>query len=67
MACLQVGGEGGEEQGILPQGPKTFKEPHEAFIFMILGGVSKLFFPKNVIVTLGGRGASHMTFCLPTK
>ena len=32
MACLQVG----EEQGILPQGPQTFKGPHEAFIFMIL-------------------------------
>ena len=25
------------------------------------------FFQNNVIVTLGGRGASHMTFCLPTK
>ena len=30
------GGGGGEEQGILPQGPQTFKGPHEAFIFMIL-------------------------------
>ena len=38
LACLQVvvGGGGGEEQGILPQGPQTFKGPHEAFIFMIL-------------------------------
>ena len=27
---------GREEQGILPQGPQTFKGPHEAFIFMIL-------------------------------
>ena len=25
---------GGGEQGILPQGPQTFKGPHEAFIFM---------------------------------
>ena len=33
MACLQVGG---GEQGIFPQGPQTFKGPHEAFIFMIL-------------------------------
>ena len=32
-----------------------------------LGGVSKLFFPKNVIVTFRGEGDSHVTFCLPTK
>ena len=25
----------GEEQGILPRGPQTFKGPHEVFIFMI--------------------------------
>ena len=36
MACLQVGEGEREEQGILPQGPQTFKGPHEAFIFMIL-------------------------------
>ena len=33
----------------------------------VLGGVSKLFFPKNVIVTFRGEGDSHVTFCLPTK
>ena len=31
-----VGSEGGGEQGILPQGPQTFKGPHENFVFMIL-------------------------------
>ena len=31
------------------------------------GASPNYFFQNNVIVTLGGRGASHMTFCLPTK
>ena len=37
------GGGGGGGTGILPQGPQTFKGPHEAFIFTFVGCIFTLF------------------------